>query len=1491
MAKLTARFELQDRISKKLKYITGQLDQMDRRRKRWERPVTVRFEDRVTKGMLKLQRFILRDFQKAYSIQVKVNDMATRQMKKIDRYMQQKMPKTHDVILKAVDQATPMMKKLQRYMNNSLMNSYAFAITAKDQATPVVRKIATYVRNNLQRGYSVTISVIDKVTKTVGRIANYSQRFASKSYSVTFKAVDMATRTLGSIKSMITSIPSMVTITLGVIGAGKLTDATVGSAMDFEQYTVSMNHWLDGNKEKVKETMDWLGRYADSTPFNMDELFPAMTRGIGLSNGDVKQAQSLLTVASDMAALTPGKTVNDAMEALADAQMGEFERMKEFSMKVTADDYEKMGWDGFINQANDRFSGGADKLSQTARGKLSTITGYIGTAFRQAGDGILNGLMPQLDAVVGWIDNNQDKWKEWKETIVSVATDISTPLFQGLADGFNYLRENYLENEEFRNLDFEGKVKFILDDVKSWWNDTAKPKLESWWQSTGEPWAIDMGTVIGEALFTGIVEGMKGGLGIVGGMWKDAFSGEGSFASAAIGTLIAGSIASMVLSPLTKGISGAWKIGKKAHGWTKGRKGKKGPPSGPSTPPNAPAPKKGEGFLSKALGWGKNGIKRVPILGTAIGGLSLLGTSKDELGGGIGNVAGGAAGATAGAAIGSIVPGVGTVIGGVAGGILGSMGGEKVGQWIQDGGITKTFESIKQKASDAGSSISNTFASVKENIGSTIFSSEWWGEKWESVKSWAKDKLSDTSDWWNGIKQTATETIFSEDWWIEQAGFVWGYLEETLFNSEWWISKWESVKTWAKDAWDGLVGQKIVTTINDTLFNSEWWGEKWESVKSWAKDKWETAQDVWETAKTTLSNTLFSSEWWGLKWDSVKTWTKDKWETATDIWDTAKTTISTTLFSSEWWSGKWGDTKDWAKDTWNDTTDIWNNVLDAANETLFSSSWWSGKWQDVKDWASGTWGDIKEGSRDLFGGINEKFQKGRERGRNAGKVDKNATGGYITKPTISWIGEAGNEFVIPTQNNKGRGKMLLAQAANKLGMNVVDDMQQAATGGSSTVTPITTAPSYSYQPSITPYVDLDGMQKQSIAVGQEFTSGFDTGIQKNVVSMEAWKQKNVKTPMQQMVTYSSTYGKGVVNGFAAGQNATATNTGSYLNRHVRTPFMSAQAEAPSWGTGLMGHFISGMNDSGANVTQAAKDLAERVDKAFREELDIHSPSRRMRANGQFAAIGIIKGLDDVDIENFAKSKASSLAAAFSNMNGVGGDISAWLAAALMATNTPMSWLGPLSMMAQRESGGNPRAINNWDINAKRGTPSKGLMQTIDPTFQAYKGKGMNDIWNPVHNAVASINYIKARYGTVFNTPGMRNMARGGGYRGYANGGLITNEQIARIGEGGKREWIIPEERGIRGHYLLNQAAQSMGYQLYDEGETQIDPGQSAAAIGGANKTVYVEKQGTVVHVSFTGDNIYQNDTDVQAVADAVKKAIVDELEEEIRTGSEGVPDE
>ncbi|MEV4129754.1 transglycosylase SLT domain-containing protein [Nocardia sp. NPDC049707] len=69
----------------------------------------------------------------------------------------------------------------------------------------------------------------------------------------------------------------------------------------------------------------------------------------------------------------------------------------------------------------------------------------------------------------------------------------------------------------------------------------------------------------------------------------------------------------------------------------------------------------------------------------------------------------------------------------------------------------------------------------------------------------------------------------------------------------------------------------------------------------------------------------------------------------------------------------------------------------------------------------------------------------------------------------------------------------------------------------------------------------------------------------------------------------------------------------------------------------------------------------------------------------------------------------------------------------------------------RESSGNPRAINLWDSNAAAGIPSKGLLQVIDPTFNAYHVDGTSwDIWDPVANITAACNYAAHRYGSMDN---------------------------------------------------------------------------------------------------------------------------------------------
>ncbi|MFB8028833.1 transglycosylase SLT domain-containing protein [Streptomyces sp. NPDC056465] len=69
----------------------------------------------------------------------------------------------------------------------------------------------------------------------------------------------------------------------------------------------------------------------------------------------------------------------------------------------------------------------------------------------------------------------------------------------------------------------------------------------------------------------------------------------------------------------------------------------------------------------------------------------------------------------------------------------------------------------------------------------------------------------------------------------------------------------------------------------------------------------------------------------------------------------------------------------------------------------------------------------------------------------------------------------------------------------------------------------------------------------------------------------------------------------------------------------------------------------------------------------------------------------------------------------------------------------------------RESSGNPRAINNWDINAINGIPSKGLLQVIKPTFDFYHVKGTkHDQYDPVANITAAANYAADKYGSIDN---------------------------------------------------------------------------------------------------------------------------------------------
>ena len=88
-----------------------------------------------------------------------------------------------------------------------------------------------------------------------------------------------------------------------------------------------------------------------------------------------------------------------------------------------------------------------------------------------------------------------------------------------------------------------------------------------------------------------------------------------------------------------------------------------------------------------------------------------------------------------------------------------------------------------------------------------------------------------------------------------------------------------------------------------------------------------------------------------------------------------------------------------------------------------------------------------------------------------------------------------------------------------------------------------------------------------------------------------------------------------------------------------------------------------------------------------------------------------------------------------------------------------------------ESSGNPNAVqgNIGDINNKTGDLAKGLVQVIGSTFRAYHVDGTpNNVFDPVANLAAGINYARHRYGA-----GMGYIGRGAKH-GYADGGKVRD---------------------------------------------------------------------------------------------------------------------
>ncbi|MBT2860957.1 phage tail tape measure protein [Staphylococcus coagulans] len=129
-------------------------------------------------------------------------------------------------------------------------------------------------------------------------------------------------------------------------------------------------------------------------------------------------------------------------------------------------------------------------------------------------------------------------------------------------------------------------------------------------------------------------------------------------------------------------------------------------------------------------------------------------------------------------------------------------------------------------------------------------------------------------------------------------------------------------------------------------------------------------------------------------------------------------------------------------------------------------------------------------------------------------------------------------------------------------------------------------------------------------------------------------------------------------------------------------------------------------------------------------------------------------------------------------------------------------------VAKRESNYTSDAVNNWDINAQRGTPSKGMFQMIEPSFRAYAIRGHGNMLNAVDEAISAMRYIVGKWVPIMGS--WRSAFKRAGDYAYENGGLSTTHKLAQISEGNKPEMIVPLTKRTRAIQLIEQAMRYVG---------------------------------------------------------------------------------
>lgn len=662
---------------------------------------------------------------------------------------------------------------------------------------------------------------------------------------------------------------------------------------------------------------------------------------------------------------------------------------------------------------------------------------------------------------------------------------------------------------------------------------------------------------------------------------------------------------------------------------------------------------------------------------------------------------------------------------------------------------------------------------------------------WEDIKEWTINTWSKISDWlvnaWNKIKQAAS-TIwtaikdFFVKWWDELLAIVTGPIGILVYLI---VHNWDSIKETTVNVWNGI---------------KEWLGALWDGIVT-------VATTVWEALKTTISVAWTAiADFTTMVWDGIKLVLTTVWDwmvtTATTIWDGLKTAISVAWDAIKLVTETvWNAIKDFLTGLWGGITNVAITVWDGLKNVI-STAWnWikdvsETVWNTIRDFISGLWNGIKNTATTVWDGL---------------KNIISAAWDFIKSGTET-VWNTVRDFVLGVWNG-------IKTTASTTWNIVKETISGAVTSATQAV--------YNFASNVFEKIKSFGNSVLESIKGawNKVPSAISTPINNAFNSIKGWVS-NVLNKLSGLKKDAIKYVENMINGIVKWVKDLPQKTLNVIK---------------NWGSDIVGHIKNAYMKivGGSIVPDLVIGVTSWIQKMYTTNVTI------VQNMGQ----ELVKGFND-----FAKGATKEMTNLDQSVSSVAQNISIGLQNSFSNTfNDILDGATTLSQSFQKIMTGIGDVMKKTLANQLSQAATKslstlsrwvlGVVSSVSAAVsavisQAYATLVAFYAWSgPAAPALAAGTIAAALAGIGVITAQALNAFRG--VVGLAKGGIVTGPTLAMMGEGGRREAVIPLERD-------NVIADSVGRAVYEAMITAAKVNQASGPSSEGEREVVLRIDGVKI---------------------------------------------